>query len=97
MRTALERRATELEVPRRTGALLAPAPLLGGLSAVLVAAAMLFSDGSSDDPLIWIGGLAIAGAAGAVVAAAVGAPAGPAPSPLRLGAAGSFPAPVLPW
>jgi O-Antigen ligase len=90
MRTALERRATGLDVPRRSGVLLAPAPLLGGVSAALVAAAMLFSDGSSDDPLIWIGGLAIAFAAAAGVAAAVGTLAVPALSTLGLATVGSF-------
>src|SRR5207244_2967106 len=73
MRTALERRATRLDVPTRPGALLSPPPLLAGVSAALVAAAVLFSKGSSDDPLIWIGGLAIACAPAAAVSAAVGA------------------------
>jgi O-antigen ligase/polysaccharide polymerase Wzy-like membrane protein len=88
MRTALERRAPGLDVSRRSGVLLAPAPLLGGVSAALVAAAVLFSDGSSDDPLIWIGGLAIAFAAAAGVAAAVGALAVPELSALGLATVG---------
>jgi hypothetical protein len=90
MRTALERRATGLDVPTRSAALFAPAPLLGGVAAALVAAAMLFSDGSSDDPLIWIGGLAIAFAAAAGVSAAVGALAVPGLSALGLATVGSL-------
>jgi O-Antigen ligase len=90
MRTALERRGTGLDVPTRPGALFAPAPLLAGVSAALVAAAMLFSDGSSDDPLIWIGGLAIAFAAAAGVSAAVGALAVPELSGLGLATVGSL-------
>ena len=90
MRTALEHRATGLDVPRRSSALLAPAPLLGGVSAALVAAAVLFSDGSSDDPLIWIGGLAIAFAAAAAVSAAVGVLAVPELSALGLATVGSL-------
>src|SRR5438876_496602 len=87
MRTALERRATRLDVSMRPGGLLAPLPLLAGISAALVAAAVLFSNGSSDDPLIWIGGLAIAFAAAAAVSAAVGAVAAPRSRPDWLRAA----------
>jgi tetratricopeptide (TPR) repeat protein len=90
MRTALERRATRLDVPTRPGALIAPLPLLAGVSAGLVAAAVLFSKGSSDDPLIWIGGLAIAFAAAAAVSAAVGSLAVPALSALGLATVGCF-------
>ena len=90
MRTALERRATRLDVPTRPGALIAPLPLLAGVSAGLVAAAVLFSKGSSDDPLIWIGGLAIAFAAAAAVSAAVGSLAVPALSALALATVGCF-------
>jgi tetratricopeptide (TPR) repeat protein len=90
MRTALERRATRLDVPTRPGVLLAPLPLLAGVSAGLVAAAVLFSKGSSDDPLIWIGGLAIAFAAAAAVSAAVGSLAVPALSALALATVGCF-------
>ena len=46
MRTALERRATKLDVPTQPGALIAPLPVLAGVSAGLVAAAVLFSKGS---------------------------------------------------
>src|SRR6266516_3275121 len=90
MRTALERRATRLDVSTRPGALIAPLPLLAGVSAGLVAAAVLFSKGSSDDPLIWIGGLAIAFAAAAAVSAAVGSLAVPALSALALATVGCF-------
>jgi hypothetical protein len=90
MRTALERRATRLDVPTRPGALVAPLPLLAGVSAGLVAAAVLFSKGSSDDPLIWIGGLAIAFAAAAAVSAAVGSLAVPELSAFALATVGSF-------
>jgi tetratricopeptide (TPR) repeat protein len=90
MRTALERRATRLDVPTRPGALIAPLPLLAGVSAGLVAAAVLFSKGSADDPLIWIGGLAIAFAAAAAVSAAVGSLAVPALSALGLATVGCF-------
>jgi hypothetical protein len=96
MRTALERRATRLDVSTRPGALLAPLPLLAGVSAGLVAAAVLFSKGSSDDPLIWIGGLAIAFAAAAAVSAAVGSLAVPEVSPLGLATVGCF-AGLLVW
>jgi len=90
MRTALERRATRLDVSMRPGGLLAPLPLLAGISAALVAAAVLFSNGSSDDPLIWIGGLAIAFAAAAAVSAAVGAVAVPELSALGVATVGCF-------
>jgi len=90
MRTALERRATRLDGSTRPGALLAPLPLLAGVSAALVAAAVLFSKGSADDPLIWIGGLAIAFAAAAAVSAAVGSLAVPEVSTLGLATVGCF-------
>ena len=90
MSTAPERRARRLDVSTRPGALLAPLPLLAGGSAALVAAAVLFSKGSSDDPLIWIGGLAIAFAAAAAVSAAVGSLAVPELSPLGLATVGCF-------
>lgn len=90
MSTALERRANKLGVSTHPGSLLAPLPMLAGVSAALVAAAVLFSDGSADDPLIWIGGLAIAFAAAAAVSAAVGAIAVPELSGLGLATAGCF-------
>lgn len=74
MRTAVER--------------LAPLPLFGGASAALVAAAVLFGDGSSDGPLIWIGGLAIVGVAAAAVSASMGTLAVPVLTPAALVAAG---------
>src|SRR5205085_5017319 len=95
MRTALERRATRLDVSTRPGALFAPLPLLAGGSAALVAAAVLFSKGSSDDPLIWIGGLAIAFAAAAAVSAAVGSLAMPAVAPPGVATVGCFTGPVV--
>lgn len=87
MHTALERRAKRLDVSagsRGPAALL----LLAGVSAALVAAAMLFSDGSSDDPLIWIGGVAIVFAAAAGVSATVGALPIPELTPLGLATVG---------
>jgi O-Antigen ligase len=90
MRTALERRATRLDVSTEPGALLAPLPLLAATSAALVWAAVLFSNGSSDDPLIWIGGLAIVLAAAAAVSAAVGAVAVPKLSAPGLVTVGCF-------
>jgi hypothetical protein len=90
MRTALERRAKRLDVSIRPKALVGPLPLLAGISAALVAAAVLFSDGSSDDPMIWIGGLAIAFAAAAAVSATVGALALPQLTALGLATAGCF-------
>src|SRR5436305_9139161 len=71
MRIAFERRA-----------LLAPTPLVGGALALLVAAAVFFSDGSNDSPLVWIGCFAIIVVAAAVVAASVRALAVPALTPL---------------
>src|SRR5205085_1705353 len=79
-----------LDASTGPGVLLAPLPLLAGVSAALVAAAVLFSKGSSDDPLIWIGGLAIAFAAAAAVSAAVGSLAVPVVSPLGLATVGCF-------
>src|SRR6266513_1650929 len=90
MRNALERRAKRLDVSIRPQALFAPLPLLAGLAAALVAAAVLFSNGSSDDPLIWIGGLAIAFAAAAAVSATVGTLAVPELTVLGLATASCF-------
>jgi hypothetical protein len=89
MRTALERRAKRLDgsVGSRTPA---PLPFLAGASGVLVAAAVLFGDGSSDGPLFWIGGMAIAVAAVAAVSAATGALALPELTPLGFTAVGCF-------
>jgi O-Antigen ligase len=72
MQTAVERRAKRLDVSTRPRGFLAPQALVAGGSAVLIAAAVLFSDGSADNPLMWIGGLAIVAAAFAAVSAAVG-------------------------
>src|SRR5438094_3046635 len=90
MRNAPERRAKRLDVSNRPQALFAPLPLLAVFSATVVVSAVLFSNGSSDDPLIWIGGLAIAFAAAAVVSATVGTLAVPALSALGLATAGCF-------
>jgi hypothetical protein len=89
MRTALERRAKRLDasVGSRTPA---PLPFLAGASGVLVAAAVLFGDGSSDGPLFWIGGVAIVVAAVAAVSAATGALALPELTPLGFTAVGCF-------
>src|SRR5438552_17685655 len=54
MRNALERRAKRLDVSIRPQALFAPQPLLAGLAAAPVVTAVLFSNGPSDDRLIWI-------------------------------------------
>jgi hypothetical protein len=72
MQTALERRAKRLDVSIRPRGFLAPQTLVAGASAVLVGAAVLFSGGSADNPLMWIGGLAIVAAAFAAVSAAFG-------------------------
>jgi tetratricopeptide (TPR) repeat protein len=88
MATALGRRAKRLDVSVQARAMIAPAPLIALASAALVAAAVLFSDGSSDGPLIWIGGLAIVVAAAAAVSAAMGLVAVPELTPLGLGAVG---------
>lgn len=85
MRTALERRAKTLDVSIRYRALLAPTPLLAGSSGLLVGAAVFFSGGSKDAPLVWIGGAAILVATAAIVSASLGMLA--LPSPTRLGAA----------
>jgi O-antigen ligase/polysaccharide polymerase Wzy-like membrane protein len=90
MRTALERRAKRLDVSIRPQALLTPLSLVAVVSAALVAAAVLFSDGSSDDPLIWIGGLAIVFAAAAGVSATVGVVAVPELTVLGLATFGCF-------
>src|SRR5215468_798469 len=72
MQTAFERRAKRLDVSTRPRGFLVPETLVAGASAALIAAAVLFSGGSADNPLIWIGGLAIIAAAVAGVSAAVG-------------------------
>src|SRR5436309_1267281 len=88
MRTALEGRARSLDVSVQSHAWLAPAPVIAAVAGGLVAASVLFSDGSSDDPLMWIGGLAIVFAAAAAVSATVGALAVPQLTPAGLAAAG---------
>jgi hypothetical protein len=85
MQTAFERRAKRLDVSIRPPGFLAPQALVAGGSAVLIAAAVLFSGGSADNPLIWIGGLAIVAAAFVAVSAVVGTL--PVPELSRLGAA----------
>jgi hypothetical protein len=90
MRTALERRAKRLDVSIRPQAPLALLSLVAVVSAALAAAAVLFSNGSSDDPLIWIGGLAIVFAAAAAVSATVGAMAVPELTALGLATFGCF-------
>src|SRR2546423_2640249 len=90
MRTALERRAKRLDVSIRPHASLTPLSLVAVVSAALIAAAVLFSNGSSDDPLIWIGGLAIVFAAVAAVSATVGALAVPELTALGLATFGCF-------
>ena len=90
MRNAPERRAKRLDVSNRPQALFAPLPLLAGFSAAVVVSAVLFSNGSSDDPLIWIGGLAIAFAAAAAVSATVGTLAVPELTVLGLATASCF-------
>jgi hypothetical protein len=89
MRTAVERRAKRLDasVGSRTPA---PLPFLAGASGALVAAAVLFGNGSSDGPLFWIGGAAIVVAAVAAVSAATGALALPELTPLGFTAVGCF-------
>jgi len=90
MRTALERRAKRLDVSNRPQAPLAPLLVLAIASAGLAAAAVLFSDGSSNDPLIWIGGLAILFAAVAAASATVAAFAVPELTALGFVTAGSL-------
>jgi O-antigen ligase/polysaccharide polymerase Wzy-like membrane protein len=95
MRTGLERRARMLGVSVRPRAFVAPLPLLGAALAVLVGVAVLFSGGSSDRPLFWIGALAIVCAAAAVVAAAMRAVPLPRLSPFGLASVGFFAALVV--
>ena len=76
-------------------ALAAPLPLLGISVAVLGAIAVLFSGGSSDGPLFWIGGLTLACAGVAVVAAAVGELSVPTLTPFGLTTVGFFAALVV--
>jgi hypothetical protein len=89
MRTALERRASRLDVSlgSRTPA---PLPFLAAATGALLAAAVLFGDGSSDGPLFWIGVVAIVIAATAAVLAATGALALPELTPLGYAAVGCF-------
>ena len=91
---ALERRSGALESlgPRH---LVAPVPLAGVLLGALVAAGIFFGDGSSDDRLVWLGGLAIVLATLAIVVASVGALELPALSPLGIAAVAFFAAFVL--
>ena len=88
MPAALERRVRGLDVSVQSRALLAPVPLTGLVLGALVGAAVLFSNGSSDGPLIWIGGIAIVAVAVGAVAAAMGVVAVPELTPLGLAAAG---------
>jgi hypothetical protein len=89
MRTALERRASRLDVSlgsRMPASLRFFAAATGALLAVTV----LFGDGSSDGPLFWIGVVAIVIAAVAAVLAATGALALPELTPLGFAAVGCF-------
>jgi tetratricopeptide (TPR) repeat protein len=95
MRTALERRAKTLDVSIRPRALLAPLPLVAAASGLLVGAAVFFSNGSNDSPLVWLGGAAILLAAATFVSATVGELAFPAPTPLGAAAVGFLAALVL--
>jgi hypothetical protein len=89
MRTALERRASRLDVPLGSR-MLAPLPILAAATGALLAAAVLFGDGSSDGPLFWIGVLAIVVGAVAAVSAATGALALPELTPFGFAAVGCF-------
>jgi hypothetical protein len=89
MRTALERRASRLDVSLGSR-MLAPLPILAAATGALLAAAVLFGDGSSDGPLFWIGVVAIVVAAAAAVSAATGALALPELTPLGFAAVGCF-------
>ena len=95
MPTALESRAERLDVSVQARPLLAPVRVLAAVSGGLVAASVLFSDGSADDPLLWIGGLAIVFAAAAAVSASMGAIAVPDLTPLGLAAVGCLTAFVV--
>jgi hypothetical protein len=88
MATAIERRVKRLDASVRSRTLIAPVPLIALVTGALVAAAVLFSDGSSDGPLIWLGGLAIVVAAAAAVSAAMGIVAVPELTPLGLASVG---------
>jgi hypothetical protein len=89
MRTALERRASRLDVSLGSRM---PAPLrfLAAATGALLAVTVLFGDGSSDGPLFWIGVVAIVIAAAAAVLAATGALALPELTPLGFAAVGCF-------
>jgi hypothetical protein len=89
MRTALERRASRLDVSLGSR-MLAPLPILAAATGALLAAAVLFGDGSSDGPLFWIGVVAIVVAAAAAVSAATGALALAELTPLGFAAVGCF-------
>ena len=89
MRTALERRASGLDVSLGSR-MLAPLPILAAATGALIAAAVLFGDGSSDGPLFWIGVVAIVVAAAAAVSAATGALALPELTPLGFAAVACF-------
>ena len=89
MRTALERRASRLDVSLGSR-MSAPLPFLAAATGALLAAAVLFGDGSSDRPLFWIGVVAIVIAAAAAVLAATGALALPELTPLGFAAVGCF-------
>jgi hypothetical protein len=89
MRTALERRASRLDVSLGSR-MLAPLPILAAATGALLAAAVLFGDGSSDGPLFWIGVVAIVVAAAAAVSAATGVLALPELTPFGLAAVGCF-------
>jgi len=89
MRTALERRASRLDVSLGSRT---PAPLrfLAAATGALLAVAVLLGDGSSDGPLFWIGVVTIVIAAAAAVLAAAGALALPELTPLGFAAVGCF-------
>jgi len=89
MRTAPERRASRLDVSLGSR-MLAPLPIVAAATGALLAAAVLFGDGSSDGPLFWIGVLAIVVAAVAAVAAATGVLALPELTPFGFAAVGCF-------
>src|SRR6478672_6695391 len=94
MRTALERRASRLDVSLGSRT---PAPLrfLAAATGALLAVVVLFGDGSSDGPLFWIGVVAIVIAGVAAVLAATGALALPELTPLGFAAVGCFTAFVV--
>jgi hypothetical protein len=95
MGAALERRARTLDVSNRPRAWPAPATVVAGALGLLVGLAVFFSGGSSESPLVWIGGAAIVAAAAAVVAASIGALRAPSLTPLGLALVGFLAAFVL--